>query len=179
VVHISRRKSEYDHFRKLALEDSKYLYYINSRGYFERIDKSTLVSFQNTSDMVFEKIPICEKKTKRKNPELISHFNSRTYSIKHAVIRIIKNMDYDHDKYIIVHIDNNYKNCSADNLKLELKRNATKRYKIIASDKTIVCNSKQELLEKLGISMTQFRKYEQGKTSKKHWLNDITIERVL
>lgn len=182
MVNIAREK--YEHFRKLALETEKYLYYINSQGYFERVDKRKVKDFSLTGDYVFEKMKrtLTEKKIS-KTPVLVSRIQGKQYAIKTAVIRIIKNYDYDSSKEIIVHIDNDYTNCSADNL-LVVNRGKTinsrwKRWRLVVNGREEIHLNTRSLCRRLGVSSEAFYSFINGRYSKNYWLNDIQIERVV
>lgn len=180
VVKIVRTR--YDHFRKLALETVDYLYYINSLGYFERVDKKKVKNFALTGDYVFEKMERTITHARYKTPILVSRIQGHQYSIKATIIRIIKNYEYNDSIESIIHIDDDYTNCSADNLKVvnksELRNSKCIRWKMKINDKEEVYPTTRRLCKRLGVSTDTFYSYMNGKYTSNHWLNDITIERI-
>lgn len=182
MAHIHHKCKAYEHFRKLALETDRYLYYINSLGFFERVDKLKLKSFQNTSDIIFEKMVQTISHNKAKQPILVSRIQGKQYSIKATIIRIIKNYDYDAMTEVILHKDNNYMNCNVENLrvikKCEVPNGNRSRWKLRLNEKEEIFDNTKELCKRLGVCKSTFEKYLSGLYTSNHWLNEVEIERL-
>lgn len=171
----------YDHFRKLALETSDYLYYANSRGYIERLKKSTVNGFANTDSYVFEKVPTFANHKHNKTPNLSIMIGRKQYSVKHAIMRIIGNVDV-HGGQAIIHLDGDYRNCSYDNLKV-VKKGGIKNpswvsWELEIHNRKETYETTQELCQRLGVSYWALRNYLRGMYTSNHWLNDYTIRRI-
>lgn len=174
-------KANYEHFRKLVLETDRYLYYINSLGYFERVDKRTIVDFVNTTGIVFQRINQFVFTDKNKYSAVYSAIEGKRYLIRSAIIRFIKNYELKSDECII-HLDGNPHNCNVENLQV-IKRGVRpdpqwKKWKLTINDKEEIIENTRRLCKRLGIDRITFYRYRKGRYSSNYWLNDYKIERI-
>lgn len=173
--------SRFEHYRKLALETNRYLYYANSKGYIERLDKSTIKDFTNTDSYVFERLSPVVIHKNGKVPNLAVIIGGVQYSVKKAIMRVIGNREIGSNEAII-HLDGDYHNCNYENLKVVkkggLKNPSWVSWEIELYGKLETYETTLQLCERLGVSYWAFRNYQQGRYSPHHWLNDYKIRRV-
>lgn len=171
----------YEHYRKLALETSDYLYYANSKGYIERLDKSTIKDFTNTDGYEFERCKTILIHKDNKYPIVCVVIRRKQYSVKLAIMRIIGNVDVKDDDAII-HLDGDYTNCNIENLKVvkkgKMENKSWIKWELVFNGRLETYHSTLSLCERLGISYWSLDNYLKGRYSDNHWLNDYTIRRV-